>query len=327
MLPAAFAAPLLALVALARRRAGAWRDFLVLTLPVVFFLQFLYLMHDHRDMRYFMPGVALAAMAFAWLVEQAPPRFAAPIRVLVLLVLTFHVARKLDVGGGGSAAVATGLIVLGWLAMRHGPRSMFVLAQPAPRRWLSLGVVGTAVAVLAAVFPLGAAVAKFQEEKLFERPPALALERMAGPAGAAVAYAGLNKPYTFFGSRLQNDVRIVPRQGNLEDQYYQWGGTLTFPYEGDDYVRWRRRLDALDIAFVVVHRSDSENPERDWMEGRPRAFRLEYSDPATEVWRVVSPQEIWRQRKRQEDSSAPEPGAGGPAPTPGSENGSSSSER
>jgi hypothetical protein len=328
MLPAAFAAPLLALW---RRRGEWWRDVLVLLLPVAFFLEFLYLMADHRDMRYFLPGVALSAVAFAWLVEQAGPRAAAPIRALVLLVLTFHVARKLDFGGTVAAVVAVSLIILGWLAVRHGPqmglRLVLVATRPAPRRWLAGGAVA---AVVLAALPLGAAVTKYQAEKLFQRPPALALERMVGPAGAAVAYVGLNKPYTFFGSRLQNDVRIVPRNGELESQYYQWGGTLEFPYEGDDYVRWRRRLDALDVGFVVVHRSPWEDPERDWMEGRPRAFRLEFFDTETEIWRVVSPQEIWRQRKREkrgEDSPAPEPGAAGPAPTPGSGSGSSSSGR
>ena len=297
MLPAAFAAPLLALW---RRRGEWWRDALVLLLPIAFFLEFLYLMGDHRDMRYFLPGVALAAVAFAWLVEQAGSR-ASPFRVLVLLVLTFHVARKLDFGGSVAVVVALALIALGWLAVRHGPRVVprlkVTLARPAPRRWLA---VGSAAAVLLTALPLGAMVTSYQEMKLFERPPALALERMASPDGAAVAYVGLNKPYSFFGSRLQNDVRIVPRSGRLEYQYYQWGGTLDFTYEKAGYVRWRRRLDALDIAFVVVHRSPSEDPERAWMEGRPRAFRLEFFDTETEVWRVVPAQELWRQRHRGE---------------------------
>src|SRR4030095_13302462 len=58
LLPAALLAPL---AALARRR---WREALVFALPVVFFLQFRFLMHDHRDIRYFLPGIALAAVAF-----------------------------------------------------------------------------------------------------------------------------------------------------------------------------------------------------------------------------------------------------------------------
>ncbi len=337
LLPAAFAAPLLALIAMWRRRGEWWRDVLVLLLPVAFFLEFLYLMGDHRDMRYFLPGVALAAVAFAWLVEQAGPRFAAPIRVLVLLVLTFHVARKLDFGGTLETIVALALVVLGWLAVRRSPglglRLALVLARPAPRRWLAVGAM--AVAVLMAL-PLGALVTRYQDEKLIDRPPALALERMVGPKGAAVAYVGLNKPYTFFGSRLQNDVRIVPRSRRLEDQYYEWGGTVDFPYEEAGFVAWRRRLDKLDVEYVVVHRSPWEDPERDWMEGRPRAFRLVFYDEETEVWRVVSPEDLWRQRKREERGepgepgehpSAPEPGAAGPAPTPASESGSSSSAR
>ena len=202
--------------------------------------------------------------------------------------------------------VALALIVLGWLAVRHGPASglrlALALARPAPRRWLAVGA--TAVVVLAAL-PLGAAVTKYQEEKLFDRPPALALERMVGPKGAAVAYVGLNKPYTFFGSRLQNDVRIVPRSRRLEDQYYEWGGTVDFPYEEAGYVRWRRRLDSLDVEYVVVHRSPWEDPERDWMEGRPRAFRLVFYDEETEVWRVVSPEDLWKQRKREERGEDP----------------------
>jgi len=331
MLPAALAAPLLAL---GRRRGEWWRDALVLLLPVAFFLEFLYLMGDHRDMRYFLPGVALAAVAFAWLVEQAGPRAAATLRILVLLVLTFHVARKLDFGGTVSVVVALALIVLGWLAVRHGPavslRLVLAWTRPAPRRWMMAGAAAALAALLLAALPLGALVNRYQDEKLLDRPPALALERMVGPKGAAVAYVGLNKPYTFFGSRLQNDVRIVPRSRRLEDQYYEWGGTVDFPYEEAGYVRWRRRLDNLDVEYVVVHRSPWEDPERDWMEGRPRAFRLTFYDQETEVWRVVSPEDLWRQRKREErgeDPSAPEPGAADTAPTPGSESGSSSSGR
>ena len=324
MLPAALAAPL---VALGRRRGPRgqwWRDFLVLLLPAAFFLEFLYLMADHRDMRYFLPAVALAAVAFAWLVEQAGPR-ASWLRLLVLLVLAFHIARKLDLDGALETGVALVLIALGWLAVGLAPR-LTALAE-APRRWLPLGA--AAAAILAAL-PLGAAVRTYQAEKLFQRPAALALERLAGPGGSVVAYVGLNKPYTFFGSRLQNDVRIVPRQGDLEDQYYEWGGTPDFPYAGDDYVRWRRRLEALDVDFVVVHRSPWEDPEREWMTERPGSFTLERADPTTEIWRVVSAEDLWRRRHHRDSGEAPSaPGPEGEdtAPTPGSKSGSSSSAR
>ncbi len=181
------------------------------------------------------------------------------------------------------------LIVLGWLAVGQAPR--LAALTEAPRRWLPLALRRPPRSSSWRALPLGAAVETYQATKLFQRPDALALERLAGPGGAVVAYAGLNKPYTFFGSRLQNDVRIVPRQGDLEDQYYEWGGTTDFPYAGDDYVRWRRRVDALGVDFVVVHRSPWEDPEREWMIERPGAFRLERVDPVTEICES-SPQRI-----------------------------------
>jgi len=314
MLPAALVAPPMALW---RRR---WPDALVLTLPLAFFLQFLYLMHDHRDMRYFLPGVALAAVAFVWLLEAAGPK-ANAFRLLLMLVLPIHVARKLDRGTVQETAVALALIGLGWLAVRWGPRLSTALSQPAAKRWL---VAGATAAVAVAALALGSLVTEYQAVKLNQKPAALALERLVGPAGASVAYTGLNEPYPFFGSRLQNAVQIVPRTGEPEAQYYYWGGTPKFPYDADDYVRWKRRLDGLDVAFVVVHHSPEEDPERDWMEGHPRAFRLEYSDSVFEIWRVVPDDERWRQLHG-EDSPAPEPRGAGTAPTPGCELGSNSS--
>ena len=308
LLPAALLTPL---VALWRRPWQGWRDALVLALPVVLFLEFLYLMHDHRDMRYFMPALALAAVAFAWLVEQAGSK-ASAVRAFLLLALTFHVTRKLDFGGGVGAAVALALIGLGWIAVRQGPRLAAALARPAPRRWLA---VGTAAAVVVSALPLGAVVDHYQAVKLTYRLPALALDRMTSPGGAAVAYVGLNKPYTFFGSRLQNTVYVVPRIGELESQYYRWGGTLDFPYEEAGYVRWRRRLNRLGIGFVVVHRSEWEEPERGWMAGRPRAFRLEYFDLATEIWRVLPGAERTRLRNAA-GSPGPSPAGAGTAPKP-----------
>jgi hypothetical protein len=299
LLPAALVAPL---VALWKRR---WRDALVLALPVVLFLEFLYLMHDHRDMRYFMPAVALAAVAFVWLVELAGEK-APLVRSFLLLALTFHVTRKLDFGTAAGVAIALALIGLGWITVRLGPRLM----RPPARRWLA---VAAATALLLSALPLSALVDHYQEVKLTYRLPALALDRMAGPGGAAVSYVGLNKPYTFFGSRLQNAVYVVPRIGELEAQYYRWGGTMQFPYDSDDYVRWRRRLNRLGIGFVVVHRSQWENPERDWMVGRPRAFRLEFFDRETEIWRVLPEQE---RRRGAAGSPEPSPAGGRAAPKP-----------
>ena len=93
LLPAALLAPFLALW---RRR---WRAALTFVLPAVIFLQFLFLMPDHRDVRYFLPAVALAAVAFAWLLEEAGPRIALPVRGVVLAWITLQAVRHVGQSG------------------------------------------------------------------------------------------------------------------------------------------------------------------------------------------------------------------------------------
>ena len=65
--------------------------------------------------------------------------------------------------------------------------------------------------------------AKYQDLKLANLPAPTALEQLAGPDGARVAYAGMNQPYFFFGSRFQNALEIVPRTRDLDARYYRWG--------------------------------------------------------------------------------------------------------
>ena len=48
---------------------------------------------------------------------------------------------------------------------------------------------------------------------------------------------------------------------------------------------------------MVIVRSDWDEPERGWMLGRPAAFRMEYWDAETEIWRVI-PEMERRQRRR-----------------------------
>ena len=93
LLPAALLAPFLALW---RRR---WRAALIFVLPAVIFLQFLYLMPDHRDIRYFLPAIALAAVAFAWLLAEAGPRIALPVRGVVLAWIAFQAVRHVGQSG------------------------------------------------------------------------------------------------------------------------------------------------------------------------------------------------------------------------------------
>jgi hypothetical protein len=280
MLPAAVLAPL---VALWRRR---WPAVLALSLPLVFFVEFRFLMHDHRDNRYFLPGIALAAVAFAWLLDWIGPRTSL-LRTALLAVIFFQAVTKLGIGDLREALLALALLGLGLFVEREA-RKPGGWGQAPPLRfwWQRRAWIAAALLALAAL-PLGWAVATYQRVKLANRPAPLALERLTGPDGARVHYTGLNQPYLFFGSRLQNDVQIVPRSGDLDAQYYRWGSPITEPYVPGRYRRWRRILDRLKIEFVVVVITPWADPERSWMERRTNGFRRVYADTDTEIWQVV----------------------------------------
>lgn len=274
MLPAAVLAPLLAL---GRRRFVAA---LVLSLPAVFFLQFLYLMHDHRDMRYFLPGVALAAVAFSWLLARAGS-WASPVRAGLLALITYQAARRLDRDDAFEILTTLALFAAGALA---------VLAWRRGRGRVSWRWGGLAAAALLgiAALSLGPTVGKYQRLKLDLQWGPLALEQLAGPRGVRVGYAGLNQPYLFFGSRVQNDLQIVPRsRRGLPGQYYSWGKPLVEPYEDRGYQRWRSVLDRLKIEYLVLIPADTKTPERRWVAKRPEEFELLFDNGSTEIWRVL----------------------------------------
>lgn len=275
LLPAAILAPL---VAFWRRKVIAG---LVLSLPAIFFLQFLYLMYDHRDVRYFLAGIALAAVAFAWLLDRAGT-WGSGLRSLVLLVTTVLLMRRLEGPSYVENLLALALLLGAALALRA--RRWWNDRRDAFRRGWAAWAAGAAV--LGAAVALGAGVEVYQARKLQKRPAARALERAAGPSGARVAYVGLNAPYLFFGRRLQNDVRIVPLTRNLAAEHYRWGGTVERPFTPGPYRRWRKNLVDLNIRFVVVIRSSWEDPERRWMARRRDRFQRIYRDWETEIWRV-----------------------------------------
>ena len=279
LLPAALLAPFAAALRKGPRDQRI-ETALVFVLPGVFFLEFLYLMHDHRDVRYFAAGIALAALAFAWLTERAGPRAGFAIRTLVLLAATASVLTRAF--SPGQALLGTLLVAAAALGAAHWlPR--IPVRLPTPRL---AGIAGLALLLIAAI-PAGAAVARYQNLKLRDQTAAFTLEQLAGPAGARVAYAGLNQPYLFFGSRLQNDVRYVPSTRNLAAQYYTWGGSIDFPFRtAGRYQTWRENLERLKIGYVVILRSRWENPERRWMARHPEGFRLVYEDSQTEIWEV-----------------------------------------
>jgi len=273
LLPAALLAPLVA--GLQRR----WLAGAVLALPLVFFLEFLYLTWDHRDIRYVFAGVALAAIAFAWLSERLGT-VGACLRVGLLAVLVLRSVRLW--GTRGTLEVVAALLLVGAVELarrRWGRRLIPARAQAA----MSLLAAGLALAMVA----LGCGVERYREAKLGGSPAAMALEQMVGARGATVAYAGLNQPYLFFGSRLQNDVRILPRSFNVAAEFYNWRGVAE-PLPPGRYSRWRSMLRQAGVRYVVIFRTPDEDPERRWMANHWREFHRVHVDEQIEIWRVVA---------------------------------------
>jgi hypothetical protein len=271
LLPAALLAPL---VAAWRRR---WIAAAVLAMPAVFFLEFVYLTWDHRDIRYFLAGVALAALAFAWLTERLGT-VGSWVRLAMMATLVLRFLRFAGARGTReniTAALLVGAVALLLpLARRQGP--WLRGAWP----WLA-GAASVAVALA-----LGANLERYHRSKLADVPAAVALERQVGERGATVGYVGLNQPYLFFGSHLQNDVHVVPRSWNLRAEHYRWGAPADPPFPPSRYRRWMGVMETLGVEYVVVFRSPDENPERRWMANHWERFRRTYADETMEVWKV-----------------------------------------
>jgi hypothetical protein len=284
LLPAALLAPLLALAL--RRRIGPhplWIDtLLVFLLPVGFFLLFLYGTHDHRDMRYFMPGVALAGILFAWLLELPGGRTGTVLRCLAFLVPIHHLARRFRVEVWqevlGVAVLLAVTALWFWLRDRRP-------APASPARRLRWGVAGLVLLALAAG-PVGRSIETYQKRKMRAEPIVAQLERMTGGRPVQIAYLGWNQPYLFYGSRLQNRVEMVPYDWDLDSRFFDWGSSPELPFNHRLPRRWVRQVDALGIDYMVVVRAGFENPERRWIEERPKKFRLAYGDGIREIWQV-----------------------------------------
>jgi hypothetical protein len=250
LLPAALLAPAAALLWPRRRPLAARLETAAaLALPPLFFLQFVYQMHDHRDVRYVLAGLAVAGVGCAWLLER-PAGLAGTLPRCVLLLA---------------------------LLAALGPRLTPI------RDWRDV-----------VPLPHAPRVARYQAGKLSpakpahtaELPAARALDAHAGAAGAEVAFVGGNRPYLFFGSRLQNGVHVVPTGPGLASRFYTWGDPARWPPPGR-YRRWRENLDELGVRYVAVVLTErAANPERRWMRRRPESFRRLYSDPWTELWEV-----------------------------------------
>jgi hypothetical protein len=143
----------------------------------------------------------------------------------------------------------------------------------------------------------------------------LELDRLAGPSGARVAYAGTNLPYFLLGAGLRNDVQYVnidEHRAWLMHDYHRRAcrqGAPSWPSpwpawdrEHPDYDAWRANLNALKIDLLVVASmgrpkgglpdEDAEGfpIERRWAEAHPDAFECLYGavegDPKFRIYRV-----------------------------------------
>jgi hypothetical protein len=283
MLPAALLAPVVSLL----RSGEAWRKLirtLVLSLPVIFFLQFLYWMHDHRDIRYFLAGIALAAVAFGWLLEILADRWPL-VALLARGALASLIAYKFIHADETSAPqeVTTAVALLGLAVV--GILSWGKLKEGLSRHRFAFTALACGVAVLAAA-GLAETLAKYQERKYRDDLLVEYLEEHGGVEGAGIAYIGGNRPYPLFGSRLQNCVEIVPLTGALESRFYRWGDAADFPFTPKSYRLWLRNLRRLEIDYVVVVLDDQPDPERRWMQRHPRDFERVIDIASTEVWRL-----------------------------------------
>jgi hypothetical protein len=291
LLPAALLAPLLALW-----RGPRWHA-LVLALPVASFLQFLYLMHDHREARYFLAGVALAAVAFAWIVDRLPEPWRAALTAVGGVVFLAGVARGLDRSGGTEVTAALLAVGAAWAGVRAARHPAVSALWQRGRGWLPL-----AMAALLAVAAL-VAMPEYRLERRRAVRAAEVLEEMLGSAGGRVAYNGYNAPYPFFGSDLQIDVRLVPREPPLAAEYYTWGGTAHLPYWGS-YPGWRRSLEELGIRHLVVVDGPDAQPELGWMRDNA-GFEQVYDDGGYQLWRLRPEAASGRWRELREDDERP----------------------
>jgi hypothetical protein len=306
LVTAALAAPVVCLAVRGRRAGERAREASVLLLPAALFIVFRFLVHDHRDIRYLLPGIAVAALAWTWLAARADARLpgAGPaIRIAAYgaaLASLFEWQELPPVGVVTRLALALALgaaAVWGpgaWPAL--AARVEAIVGSPVARR-----VAGAAL-LLAAWASAAQVAARYPERKLEVRTLPRWLEEdaaahgMGGTGGAAaqpratVAYVGFNSPYLYWGSRLQNRVVIVPTRRGLAPRLYAWGRPPADPaFRVGTYRAWSKNLARLGVDYVVVVREGGEDPERRWMVRHPDRFEKATELDRSEIWRVRTP--------------------------------------
>lgn len=144
-----------------------------------------------------------------------------------------------------------------------------------------------------------------------------ALDRLAGPKGAVIAYAGTDLPYYPLGAGLRNKVRYIninQHKDWLMHDYARASRRRLWPdprpgWDRDpaeaSYEAWVANLDAAGVELLAVTRANPAegafNPtapdgftiERRWADAHPERFALayprEFPDPLFRIYRVARP--------------------------------------
>src|SRR6185436_10534516 len=228
MLPAAMVAPIAVwLLAPKRRRVlYAW----LFAVPLATYLLFVFFVEDHRGVRYLLPGLAVAAVAVAWLVSRLPP----PVRLVVGVALAALAAAGWVLDEPVVLLVLPVAALVAWW-LRRRPLS------PGLRRQSALGAALAAVLALALLAPM--TMRRCEERRYRNDAAAAALERLAGGQPTRLAYAGGNQPYLFCGRRLRNALFMPTDTLGGETMFYRWRGPLEEPPAQRPRRAWERNLE------------------------------------------------------------------------------------
>ena len=271
LLPAALLAPVAALLLAPRRRRVLYAA--LFAMPIGVYVLFVKLVEDHRHARYVFVGVAIAAVAVAWLVSRLPPRWRAGVALALAAAAVWPWMKTQP----ETLLFLPLTLAAGWMLTR--PRRSRALR---PATVFAAATVGTLA--LAAAAP--GAMRKFERRRFDNERGAGALERLTGGKAVRVAYAGWNQPYLFFGRRMQNAVFMPPVAPTLDTMFYRWRGPLDDRESARPRRDWMRNLERLGVEWVVwVIAGSDVRPERGWM-AKSQNFECVYTDGNVEIWRV-----------------------------------------
>lgn len=273
-LPGLLVLPIAAAVAGLRKRSSAAQSLRALAVVLVFqVVIYVGWIPDRRDIRYVLAAPILAGVLSCALLSRLSPAW----RRLVWVGWGAWACSSLLAGQTQPTLIASVLGCAGGALVLAAPRW-----RPAPILVLS--------ALAAAALALTPGMERYLAAQDRFEPAARALASVAGAAPVAVAYVGGNRPYFYYGKRLQNRVDMVPTQGPPESRFFDFGEwSPVDPYERRRSRVWFRNLDALAIDHVVVDVDGLESPQAGWLRQATDSWRLAAAGDGFEIWTTRPP--------------------------------------